>query len=196
MFIYFITSLIFSYLIGAIPTGYWVCKLFYGTDITKRGSGNIGATNVARVNGKFLFIPIFLIDAGKSYLALYFVDLGFNQFYGCCCQPWFMFLTASCLLLGNAYSVFIGFRGGKGVATMLGIIAYLFSFTFVVIFGVLWLGIYAATKQAFMASIGAMFLFLSLALLFGHLPNGQVFFLICLFMWLLFRHQSNIKRFC
>jgi len=195
MFIYFITSLIFSYLIGAIPTGYWICKFFYGTDITKRGSGNIGATNVARVNGKFLFLPIFLIDAGKSYLALYFVDLGFNQFYGFYPQPWFLFLTASCLLLGNAYSIFIGFRGGKGVATMLGIIAYLFSVTSFLVFCVLWLVIYAATKHAFMASIGAMFLFLSLVLLFCHLTNGQVFFLACLFMWLLFRHQSNINGF-
>lgn len=186
----------FSYFIGAIPTGYWLCKLFFGIDITQKGSGNIGATNVARVNGKFLFIPIFLIDAGKSFLALYIVELCFDKIYGFYPQPWFMYFVASAILLGNAYSLFIKLKGGKGVATMLGIIAYLFSAGYVVFFCVLWLGVYAATKQAFIASIGAMIMFLFSILLFCSLPNGQIFFLVCIFMWLLFRHQSNIKRFC
>lgn len=194
MFLIFITISVFVYLAGAIPIGYLVCKAFYGSDITELGSGNIGATNVARIKGKFLFLPIFLIDAGKAYLTLYLANLVWNNFYGYHSLSWFIFAMAGILLLGNAYSVFIGFKGGKGVATTLGIIAYTISVTCFLMFAALWLVIFVVTKRAFVASIGAMFLFLCGALLLSNFGNDNIFFLTCLLLWLLFRHQSNFKK--
>lgn len=116
MTILVMTAYLFAYLIGALPTGFLVARWFGIADIRMHGSGNIGATNVARLLGPLFFIPIFLFDAGKAYLylfVLHFLPLSFES----------LLLAAFFLLLGNSYSLFLYGGGGKGFATLIGILA-------------------------------------------------------------------------
>ena len=127
--------ILISYLIGSVPSGYWFAKIFFGIDVTKHGSGNIGATNVARVlkNKKYFFL-IFFFDFVKSFLTLFVsakflnVDLPWRVVPLWKVIPYGLLLLSVFLILGNAHSIFLQFRGGKCVATTLGILSFLFPY--------------------------------------------------------------------
>jgi len=198
------------YLIGSIPTGYWFAKYLFNIDVTKHGSGNIGATNVARVLGsKKYFFLIFFIDFLKAFLSLFFVKLFFHQDLS-------FFIAASiCLLLGNSFSVFLKFKGGKGVATTLGILAFLLSIKFFIFFIVCWAIVLFFAKRVGVASLLAIYLTTIFFYLYWKLSgfvwfdrlttNGWVnfsmgsnnhillYFLIFLCLWLTFSHRNNLK---
>lgn len=112
---YFIFSLL-AYLIGSFPTGVFISKRKYGLDVREVGSGNIGATNVKRIFGWYAGLLVFLIDLAKGLLPLWAV----RSFYPD--LPWLVCLTGIFLVLGHCFSLFLGFKGGKGVATSLGCI--------------------------------------------------------------------------
>lgn len=177
-----------AYLIGSFPTGYWFAKIFYGVDIRDHGSGNIGATNVGRLLGKKYFFLVMAIDAVKAYLML------------ACSQAFassnslFLFCIAATLLLGNAHSIFLRFRGGKGVATVLGILAFFMPFWLVLFFAVVWGLTFSFTTAAFFASLLAAFFVLLVHLLFFGL-TVMTLFLVFLLMWLTARHKTNIVLF-
>ena len=104
----------FSYFIGAIPSGYLLAKYGTGIDIREFGSGNIGATNMARILGKKFGTLTLLADLLKSFFIVWLgIKLGFSEII--------VALSAFMALIGNGYSIFLGFKGGKGVATSLGI---------------------------------------------------------------------------
>jgi acyl phosphate:glycerol-3-phosphate acyltransferase len=122
----------FSYISGSIPFGYILTKFFGGKDVRKIGSGNIGATNVLRASNKYLAILTVILDALKGYapvsITLYFF-------------PEFFQLSALASFLGHLFPLWLKFKGGKGVATYLGILmalsfhlSLLFIFTWVIIF--------------------------------------------------------------
>src|SRR3954471_2258502 len=104
--------IVFAYLLGSVPTGY-ILGYFSGIDVRKAGSGNVGATNVARVAGKKVGILTLIGDAAKGFLPVLLARrLGFD--------PTVLGLAALAAFLGHLYPVFLNFRGGKGVATALG----------------------------------------------------------------------------
>ena len=109
-----------AYLLGSLPSAVWIGKIFYGVDVREFGSGNAGATNVLRVLGKKAAIPVLFFDILKGWLAVkvsYFVAdmLGKEEFIS-------LELTlGAAALIGHIYPVFAGFKGGKGVATLLGV---------------------------------------------------------------------------
>jgi glycerol-3-phosphate acyltransferase PlsY len=183
-----------AYLIGAIPSGYLVGRWVKGIDLRLHGSGNIGASNSARLLGKKYFALIFLIDAGKAWAVLYGCDkfsfVGFHE----PCRAIVLMVVASVLLFGNAYSCFIGFSGGKGVATTVGIIGYLYPPLFALLFCCIWAVILLIFRQAFLASlIAAVAVCLMAPWLFGIMIYYFWFFLfICI--WLVIRHHDNIKK--
>lgn len=117
-----ILALLGAYLIGSVPSAVWVGKAFYGIDVREYGSGNAGATNTFRVLGKKAGIPVLLLDILKGYLALQLVYLtgsylpSSQQFVN------FKLALGIAALIGHIFPVFAGFRGGKGVATLLGIL--------------------------------------------------------------------------
>jgi len=187
-YIYQIIFLFFAYLIGSIPTGYLFAKFFFNKDITQSGSGNIGATNVARVLGTRYFVLIFLIDSGKAFLTLLFAQKLITD------SHLFIFSCAFLLLLGNAYSVFLQFRGGKGVATFLGIIAFLLSPIWFSVFVGVWLAILVIFKEAFIASLAAA-LYVTIGYYISFGLTDTFCFLVFLCVWLLLRHQQNILLF-
>jgi glycerol-3-phosphate acyltransferase PlsY len=122
-----------AYLFGSIPFGYVLVKMFRGEDIRLSGSGNIGATNVARSGAKGLGIATLALDAGKGVLAVCFAWwLAYSSFNSCggagqCVPPQHLMATAAlAAVAGHIFPVWLSFRGGKGVATALGVFALLF----------------------------------------------------------------------
>jgi len=175
-----------SYLIGAIPTGYWFCKFFFNIDITKYGSKNIGATNVSRVLGskKFFFL-IFFLDFLKAFFTLFLVSY-FSVH---------LFIMAALLLIGNAYSIFLRFKGGKGVATLLGILAF-FDVKLFLIFVCIWGVLLFVVKRVDIASLCSCYMITFFVYPMFLFETIQFFyFLLFISLWVSFRHRKNIVNF-
>lgn len=180
--------LLSCYLLGAIPTGYLVGKYLRGVDIRKEGSGNMGATNVFRVLGKGPGIFVLLFDVGKGVAAI----VATRDFFGIPVGP-FLFLGGFCAVLGHNYTCFLNFKGGKGVATSLGVclgLAPLASSTMLLVFVVT----VALTR---MVSVGSLLAAASLPpLLWYYKEEPREFMYLALilvaFVWV--RHIPNIQR--
>lgn len=186
-----------AYLIGSIPTGYWFAKYCFGIDVTQHGSGNIGATNVARVLGsKKYFVLIFLIDAGKAAVTLWLARLSVGSGLSPALEQSFLCVVAALLLIGNGFSIFLNFRGGKSVATLVGIVVVLYPLWFVGVLLAAWAFIVAITRRVFVASMGAAVIativYWCCALQYGLLLG---FFLTLATVWLVWRHLSNIRQY-
>lgn len=118
-----VTALLIAYLLGSLPSAVWIGKLFYGIDVREYGSGNAGATNTFRVLGKKAGIPVLLIDILKGYVAVQIATIIGNYLPATQQFVNFKLTLGVAALLGHIFPVFAGFRGGKGVATLLGILA-------------------------------------------------------------------------
>ena len=123
--------IVFSYIFGSIPFGLILTKLFANTDIRKIGSGNIGATNVLRSGNKYLALFTLLLDILKGYLAVYITQLYFHEHVQ---------ISALIVFLGHIFPLWLNFKGGKGVATYLGVLlglslslSFLFIFTWIIV---------------------------------------------------------------
>jgi len=170
-----------AYFIGAIPTGYLVARLKGISDIRHHGSGNIGATNVSRSLGIHYFFLIFFLDAGKAFLFIRCVQPYFDYNYLC--------IFAALILLGNCYSLFLRGSGGKGVATLCGLIAALQPTSLPLLFGT-WIILMLITKTVGIASVGAV---LCLPVVIYAMHNN-ILFLFSLFAAIIvvYKHKKNI----
>ncbi len=122
-----IGGLLLAYLLGSIPTAVWVGKWFYGCDIRNEGSGNAGATNIIRVLGVKAGIPVILVDVLKGFLAVYFMTYFIPHSWDTNQRIYLLILAGFLAVIGHVYPVFASFKGGKGVATLLGMGIALFS---------------------------------------------------------------------
>lgn len=180
-----------SFFIGSIPTGYLVAKA-KGVDIRKHGSGNIGATNVFRTLGKPLGIFVFFADALKGYVAVWLATWG-NEALG----PWPGIVAAVAVIAGHNYTPWLGFRGGKGIATSAGVLLALMPVA-VPVAGLVWVVAFYATRYVSVASIAAA---ASLPLTVGalwaiHRGGGLplLAFALLISALAIWRHRSNIQR--
>ncbi len=177
-------SLVPFYLLGAFPTGQLIAKV-YGVDITSRGSGNVGATNVARVVGKRAGIFTLLGDALKGALGVVLAGL-------CVGESWFPGTAALAVVLGHCFSVPPYLKGGKGVATALGVITVLYpssSLVALATFGMFfWLW-----RIVSLASIGAT-LVVPMWALVTNAPDAVSVSLMLIAVVIVMRHEENIKR--
>ncbi|NPD45007.1 glycerol-3-phosphate 1-O-acyltransferase PlsY [Lentimicrobium sp. L6] len=187
-------GLIISYLLGSIPTSVWVGKWFYKTDVREHGSGNAGATNTIRVLGYYAGIPVLLFDMAKAWFPVWAVvnllvwhNLTFDLVY---IQIGFGLAA----VLGHVFPIYIGFKGGKGVATLAGMalglfpLAFLFSlFTFVLVI--------AITRYV---SLGSMLAAVVFPLVLIFISDQQSFPLIALgvfaSIFIIFTHRVNLKK--
>ncbi len=180
-----IVYLIFTYLIGSIPFGYVVGKLF-GKDITKEGSGNIGATNVTRTIGKKAGILVLILDLLKGFIPVFFAKDYFHF------EPKFIGLVAIMAVVGHCFSVFMKFKGGKGVATGFGVLIALSAKVALITF-ILWLGVFLATGYVSLASIIATsFSWVMLGIIEQNLYYTWAALIISLII--VMKHSSNIER--
>lgn len=171
-----------AYLVGAIPFGYMIARLKGITDIRKHGSGNIGATNVSRVLGLPYFFLIFFLDAGKAFLFIYYSTPYFPLDYLC--------FFSCILLIGNGFSPFLSGSGGKGVATLFGLLAALQPLSVAVLLGV-WLLVLLIMRTVGMASVIAA---CSLPL-YSLFIQDYIFgvFSCMVALWIVWTHRSNIR---
>ena len=174
-----------AYLVGSIPCGLIFGKLIWKKDLRRLGSRNIGATNAWRVIGKKAGIFIFVLDFIKGQI---------GAMLGACLlgTPGAMVLGGFFAIIGHIFPIFAGFRGGKGVATGLGVIAALMpKITLIVV--VLWLAIVLATRYVSIASISAALLAPILAAAFKE-PGIYFAFALAAAVIIVFSHRENLRR--
>lgn len=173
-----------SYIIGAIPFGYIIAKL-RGIDIQKQGSGNIGATNVFRTLGPTLGIIVFILDALKGTLAVIIANSFFHD-------PFWIIFCAALAILGHMFPIFLGFKGGKGAATGVGVLLGLDWRIFIICF-ILVAAIILLTRYVSLASITVPIITTLLMYLFDKpLPYTAATAIMALVI--IIKHRSNIKR--
>ena len=178
--IFFIS--IYSYLLGSIPFGLILSKIFLKKDIRQSGSGNIGATNVLRSGGKVLGFLTLIMDGLKSYLAVMITIRFFSDYF---------FLSAILVFLGHLFPIWLKFKGGKGVATYLGILFGL-NFFYAVIFILSWLTIIFITKFVSLGSLVSSLIVLSMNIYFEGFNDSIMLFLFLLLI--IYSHRTNIGR--
>ena len=178
----FLTIGIISYLMGSIPFGLILTKVFLKKDIREIGSGNIGATNALRTGNKLLGYSTLLLDILKAVIPILYVKINF---------PELVYISALSAFLGHVFPIWLKFKGGKGVATYVGI---LFSLNIIlgIVFGVCWLIIFFITKYSSLASLIGSFSIPLYKLIIGQTEN--VLFFGIMFVLIFFTHRENIKR--
>jgi glycerol-3-phosphate acyltransferase PlsY len=185
--------LIIAYLLGSIPFGYLVVKAGEGDDIRDQGSGNIGAANVARNAGLFAGVLTLMLDAAKGYAAVLIAErwaTGSNS------TRWMM-ASAIAAVVGHMYPVWLGFKGGKGVATSLGVFIPICREA-VLIAIILWILVVAFWRYSSLGSVVAAAALPVLVHLFyapRHAPPGYVTQgTILISLLVLWKHRANIER--
>jgi glycerol-3-phosphate acyltransferase PlsY len=179
--------LVASYLLGAIPTSYLVGKIFRGIDLREHGSRNLGATNLYRTLGWKYAVPVGLFDVAKGTIP---VVLFGPRVPGIPLFPVYCGLAA---VVGHVFSVFVGFKGGKGVATAAGVILGFAPFALVAV-SVVWALVVRVSGYVSLGSVIAASLFpLAAELLHPHRPE-PLWIDILLAGFLVFKHRSNIQR--
>ncbi|MDF1836295.1 MAG: glycerol-3-phosphate 1-O-acyltransferase PlsY [Planctomycetota bacterium] len=183
-------ALVASYLLGAVPFGLVMAKMFKGIDLRTVGSGNIGATNAMRAMGKPLGLTAFLLDWGKGFVAAYF----FAPWGGSEDQLTVQVLCGALAVIGHCFPVYLKFKGGKGVATASGAIIAMDPIVFLA-GGVVWLVVLFTSRYVSVASILMGITFPVAAYVRMGSP-GLPFILGCaaLATLILVRHRENMKR--
>ncbi len=167
---------------GSIPFGYLLTKMFLKKDIRGIGSGNIGATNVLRTGNKIIGYTTLTLDITKAVVPILIVKAQF---------PEFIFISSLSIFLGHVFPLWLKFKGGKGVATYVGMlfcINYILGFVFIVS----WLIVFLISKYSSMSSLLASLVIPIYNYLF--INDGNYSFFIVLFILVFYTHRENIKR--
>ena len=173
---------IISYLMGSIPFGLILTKVFLKKNIKEIGSGNIGATNVLRAGNKIVGYATLILDILKSITPVIYIKFNF---------PDFLYIASLCTFLGHVFPIWLKFKGGKGVATYLGIL-FAINIYFGLIFIISWLIIFAISRFSSLSSLIAS---ASVPIYLVIISDfDQVFFFTIIFVLIFFTHRENIKR--
>ena len=174
--------IIISYLLGSIPFGFLLTKIFLNKDIRKIGSGNIGATNALRTGNKTLGYATLILDILKAIIPVIFVKIYYSDY---------LYISSLCVFLGHVFPIWLKFKGGKGVATYVGILCCM-NIYLGISFGIVWLITFVMFKYSSLSSlIGALTIPIINFLFF----NDQIFyFFIIMFILIFYTHRENIKR--
>jgi glycerol-3-phosphate acyltransferase PlsY len=171
-----------SYLFGSIPFGLLLTKIFLKKDIREIGSGNIGATNVLRAGNKILGYSTLVLDILKAVLPILYIKFFMSDY---------LYISALSIFIGHVFPIWLRFKGGKGVASYLGILCCLDIFT-ALIFGVVWISVFVLFKFSSLSSLLA-----SLTIPMFHFfynSNSDYYFYFMMFILIFFTHRENIKR--
>ena len=171
-----------SYLMGSIPFGFILAKIFLKKDIREIGSGNIGATNALRTGNKALGYSTLILDILKAIIPVIYVKIFYQDL---------LYIASLCAFLGHVFPIWLKFKGGKGVATYLGIL-FAINFYFGIIFIIFWFITFFISKFSSLSSlIGAASIPIYLLFL---TQFDQVIFFTIMFVLIFFTHRENIKR--
>ena len=172
---------ILSYLMGSIPFGFILTKIFLKKDIRDIGSGNIGATNALRTGNKSLGYGTLFLDVIKAVIPVIYVKLNYSDY---------IFIASLCVFLGHVFPIWLKFKGGKGVATYVGIL-FSINLTIGFVFLGVWFFTFLISKYS---SLSSLFGSLSVPIyLFFFTSQNLVFFSI-MFILIFYTHRENVKR--
>ncbi len=173
---------IISYLMGSIPFGFILTKIFLKKDIREVGSGNIGATNTLRAGNKVIGYLTLALDIIKAIIPVIYTKIYF---------PDFLYLASLCAFLGHVFPVWLKFKGGKGVATYVGIL-FSINIYFGIIFTIVWTITFVISKFSSLSSLIAS---VSIPIYLLILTQfDQLIFFTIMFVLIFFTHRENIKR--
>ncbi|MCB2218893.1 MAG: glycerol-3-phosphate 1-O-acyltransferase PlsY [Bacteroidetes bacterium] len=188
-------AIVLAYLIGSIPTSVWIGRIFYKIDVRTQGSGNAGATNTIRVLGWKAGVPVLILDVFKGWLAVYMA----HYFY----QPeWtapdvidLKIMLAGAAVIGHVFPVYVGFKGGKGIATLLGVGLALFPVASIIAI-LIFLAVLLLSGYVSLGSIIAAVTFpISELLILGHTQYLSLIILaLAVAIFVPFTHRKNIQR--
>ena len=170
------------YLMGSIPFGYILTKIFLKKDIRDVGSGNIGATNALRTGNKFIGYTTLFFDIVKAIIPVVYIKFNF---------PELLYIASLCVFLGHVFPIWLKFKGGKGVATYIGIL-FALNIYLGLIFIASWLITFSIFKFSSLASLVASISIPVYLLIITQFD--QVFFFTIMFVLIFFTHKENIKR--
>ena len=188
--------IVLSYFLGGIPTSYIFGKVFKKIDIRKHGSGNVGATNALRVLGVKMGITTLIIDIGKGYLPVFLSKIVFRKF-DISERDIYFILIGLAAIFGHIFSIYLHFKGGKGVATSAGVFLSLIPIPFLIAFST-FIVIVAVSKYVSLGSITAAVV-LVVAELIKNFQNSftqieYLIFTVVIALFIIIRHSANIKR--
>ncbi|MCD4734890.1 MAG: glycerol-3-phosphate 1-O-acyltransferase PlsY [Bacteroidales bacterium] len=193
--IYISGAIFIAYLIGSIPTSVWVGKLFYKVDIRNEGSGNAGATNTIRVLGLKAGIPVLIFDIFKGWFSVFiaiFVPLTGSDFPDLIDLRIMMSIAA---VVGHIFPIYVGFRGGKGIATLFGVGIALFPWSALIVFGI-FMFVFTIGGYVSLASVTACVSFPIVEIfILGHQQYPSLIILsILVAIFVPLTHKKNIGR--
>ena len=173
---------IVCYLMGSIPFGFILTKIFLKKDIRKIGSGNIGATNALRTGNKIIGYSTLILDILKAVVPVIYVKIFYQDL---------LYIASLCAFLGHVFPIWLKFKGGKGVATYVGIL-FTINFYLGIVFMISWCVTFFVSKFSSLSSlIGALSVPVYLLIL---TQIDQVIFFTIMFILIFFTHRENIKR--
>ncbi len=174
--------IIISYFLGSIPFGFLLTKIFLKKDIRTIGSGNIGATNALRTGNKTIGYGTLILDVLKAVSLLIFIKIYYIEY---------LYISSLCVFLGHVFPVWLKFKGGKGVATYIGMLCCI-NLYLGILFGIVWLMTFFIFKYSSLSSLVGS---LSIPIFNYFIFNDEtVFFFIIMFVLIFFTHRENIKR--
>ena len=173
---------IISYLMGSIPFGFLLTKIFLKKDIREIGSGNIGATNALRTGNKLIGYTTLILDIAKAIIPIIYVKLNF---------PEYIYIASLCTFLGHVFPIWLKFKGGKGVATFVGIL-FSINIIFGAVFVACWVIVFIISRYSSLSSIIGALSIPTYLIIIGK-TNSVIFFAI-MFVLIFFTHRENIKR--
>ena len=173
---------IISYLMGSIPFGFILTKIFLKKDIREIGSGNIGATNALRTGNKTIGYSTLVLDILKAVIPVIYVKIFYQDF---------LYVASLCAFLGHVFPIWLKFKGGKGVATYVGIL-FAINIYFGIIFTISWFITFFISKYSSLSSLVGAVSIPIYSLILSQFDQG-IFFTI-MFVLIFFTHRENIKR--
>lgn len=180
-----IAGLVLAFFLGSIPFGYIITYIFSKEDIRKVGSGNIGATNVSRKLGIFAGFITFLLDAFKGFLAVWILMLISNY-------PHYIGFSGVLAVLGHIFTPFLGFKGGKGIATSFGVFLRISPIPALICFLIFTIILFIF-KYVSLSSLISSSLFPPIAYFFA-LNEWFIIYSVCISILIIIKHKENIKR--
>lgn len=194
LLIFKLLPIVSAYLLGSIPSSVWIGKHFYGVDIREHGSGNAGFTNTVRVLGWKAGLPVFLIDVLKGFLAVSLVRFNANYIPGTVDFINYQLILGAAAVLGHIFPIYVGFKGGKGVATLLGLLLAIQPQVTLICLAI-FVVVFVTTRYVSLSSMIAGFSFPILNIFAFHTTAlSLIIFSMIVSILLLLTHQKNIER--
>lgn len=192
--LYIVAACVVAYLAGSVPSAVWVGKIFYGIDIRQHGSKNAGATNTFRVLGVKAGIPVLLMDVFKGFLAANLVIAFKNYIPDVREYVNLQLLFGAIAVIGHIFPIYVGFKGGKGVATLLGIILAIAPVPGLIALGVFVITLLISRYVSLSSLIAGISFPILVIIVFKTTVTSLMLFSVIISILLLLTHQKNIER--